>query len=219
VDEIHKENNLRIDEDGASARLLKNGLYDFDANQGEARVFGGQAIVQEHGRQIKVKAGHELLLTDSTKAQRFDKHSAEDSFYRWSSLRSDYLAEANADAARYYYQGGFAWLGGSWYWDPWFGAYTFVPGSGLLYSPFGWAYYSPWWGYEPPFFTYGRAFHHFGHDFDHYRGNRRAVIPGNGFTPDLRRSFGRAPMRQGEPHLSPRLFSAGRGFHGLGQRR
>jgi FecR protein len=29
--DLHKENNIRINQDGASTKLLKNGLYQFDA--------------------------------------------------------------------------------------------------------------------------------------------------------------------------------------------
>ena len=71
--------------------------------------------------------------------------------YRWSSLRSAYLAEANADAAPLYVYGGANWYGAGWYWDPWFSAYTFIPGDGIFYSPFGWGLYSPFYAGWAPF--------------------------------------------------------------------
>jgi len=46
VAEIHRENDLRVSEDGGTTTLLKTGLYDFDANQGQVRVFDGKALVQ-----------------------------------------------------------------------------------------------------------------------------------------------------------------------------
>ena len=52
-------------------------------------------------------------------------------------------AEADADTARLYVNGGPGWYGAGWYWDPWFSAYTFIPGAGIFYSPFGWGFYSP----------------------------------------------------------------------------
>ncbi|MGH9559925.1 MAG: FecR domain-containing protein, partial [Terracidiphilus sp.] len=143
VAEIHSENNLLVNEDGATIQLQKTGLYDFDAEHSQFRVFEGQAMVQTDDKRAKVKGGHELALNVPVeKSQKFDKKSFEaDDLYRWSSLRSAYLAEANVDAAPGYlstawdgwYGGG--WIGAGWYWDPWFSCYTFIPGDGIFYSP------------------------------------------------------------------------------------
>jgi hypothetical protein len=170
VDEIHQQNDIRVKLDGTAARIEKTGLYAFDANQSQVRVLDGEALVQEGDKDIKIKAGHELNVAPgaSQKAEKFDKKAFEDSeLYRWSSLRSAYLAEANADQARVYYVGGGfgpGWWGAGWYWDPWFAAYTFIPGDGIFYSPFGWGFYSPLWAYRAPVF-YG----HYVHDFATYR--------------------------------------------------
>ena len=79
-----------------------------------------------------------------------------DDFYRWASLRSSYLADANVDAAEAYAgSGGWrpgSWYGDGWYWDPWFDAYTFLPGDGIFFDPFGWGFYSPWCA---PYFGFG----------------------------------------------------------------
>jgi hypothetical protein len=151
VAEIHPENNLRVDEDGTATQLLKTGLYDFNRNQRELRVFDGKAFVESGREHVDVKAGRELTLAtnDLSKARKFDKKSYEEGdLFRWSSLRSGYLAEANVDAAGIYAVngwGGPGWWGADWYWDPWFDAFTFIPGDGIFYSPFGWGFYSPWW--------------------------------------------------------------------------
>jgi hypothetical protein len=107
-------------------------------------VFEGQATVQDAGRQVKVKGGREVNLnsTGKLKAHKFDKKSYEGDLYRFSSLRSDYLAEANAQAARVYVTYGW-WPSVGWWWNPWFGGYTFIPATGVFYSPFGWGFYSP----------------------------------------------------------------------------
>src|SRR5579884_586749 len=39
VDEIHKGNDIRVSEDGATTRLLKTGLYAVDANRGQVEVY------------------------------------------------------------------------------------------------------------------------------------------------------------------------------------
>jgi hypothetical protein len=153
VAEIYKQNLLQVQEDGATTQLLKDGLYAFDADNGDVKVFKGEALVTDGDRQIKVKEGHELELKNnaSLKTAKFDKNSFEQSdLYRFSALRSQYLAEANVNAARVYVAGGPGWFGPGWYWDPFFTAYTWIPGGGILYSPFGWGFYSPLWvGYAP----------------------------------------------------------------------
>ena len=155
VAEIHKDNLLRIASDGATTQLLKNGLYGFDADNGQVRVFKGEALVQDGDRNVKVKGGHELDLNagDNLKAHKFNADSYEQSdLYRFSNLRSQYLAEANTDAARIYYAGGPGWYGPGWYWDPFFTSYTWIPGAGVLYSPFGWGFYSPTFVYAAPIY-------------------------------------------------------------------
>ncbi len=168
VAEIHRYNLLKIGADGATTRLLKDGLYAFDADRGEVRVLKGQAVVQDGDQTVKVKGGHELNLnqTGKLKAQKFDKKAFEDSdLYRFSDLRSEYLAEANIDAARRYYAGGSGWNGPGWYWDAPFWAYTWIPGDGILYSPFGWGFYSPWDVYGAPFLWGGYGFGGYGGGF------------------------------------------------------
>lgn len=143
VAEIHKQNNIQVRQDDVTTRLMKTGLYDFAAQPDLVRVFKGEARVNDGDRVVKVKGGQELALNASPKlkAQKFDSGAAKDDFYNWSSLRSSYLSEASANAAQIYINNG--WAGPGWYWDPWFAGYTFIPGSGILYSPFGWGFYSP----------------------------------------------------------------------------
>jgi len=156
VAEIHDQNNLQVSEDGVTTRLAKKGLYEFDADQQQVLVFDGKADVQADDRTVEVKGGHALNLNaeGKLKAKGFDKDDAKKSdLYLWSSLRSSYLAEANEDTARVYVANGYygpGWVGPGWYWAPGFSTYTYIPGSGILYSPFGWGYYSPLVVYRAP---------------------------------------------------------------------
>ena len=171
VASIFPANNVSVNENGVSTRLLKPGLYDFDADHSQVRVYDGKASVEIDGRQVSVKGSHELSLNmRKLKPQKFEKSRYEDDFYRWASLRSSYLTEANVDAARRY-AGGSAWApglwyGSGWYWDPWFDGYTFIPGDGVFYSPFGWGFYSPGFVYAaPPLGFVGGIHHHFGRGY------------------------------------------------------
>ena len=165
VAELHGENNIVIAEDGAKVRLSKTGLYGFDADREVVRVYQGQADVEVNGQHIDVKNQRQLALNagGSMKPEKFDKEQAQDDLYRWSSLRSSYLAEANVDRAQVYEMGN--WYGPGWDWDPYYDCYTYIPGNGIFYSPFGWGFYSPFEvGFAPIVF-----FGHFRHDFDDFR--------------------------------------------------
>lgn len=77
VAEIHPENDIRVEADGETTQLLKTGLYDFDANQQELRVFDGKARVQEPEQSVNVKGGREVSLRSGQEAkpEKFDKKS------------------------------------------------------------------------------------------------------------------------------------------------
>ncbi|MGA2273872.1 MAG: hypothetical protein ABSH00_09980 [Bryobacteraceae bacterium] len=170
VDEIRPENNVRVVEHGSSTQLLKAGLYDFDADHGLVRVFDGEALVQAPGQSAELKRGRQANLNTpgKMKPRKFDEKAQMDDFYRWASLRSSYLAEANVDEARTY-AGGYGWApgwyGAGWYWDPWFTAYTFIPGDGIFFGPFGWGFYSPWYAFGAPYFGFGYGYGGYYHRF------------------------------------------------------
>jgi hypothetical protein len=169
VAELHPENNVVIAEDGAKVRLTKTGFYDFDADHSIVRVYQGQANAEVNGQDIKVENGRQLAFNTgaSMKPEKFDKEQVQDDLYRWSSLRSSYLAEANVDRAKDYQMGN--WYGAGWDWDPYYGAYTFIPGDGIFYSPFGWGFYSPFDVGFAPIFFFGHFDHDFDRDFRHFR--------------------------------------------------
>jgi hypothetical protein len=177
VDEIHPRNNLQITVAGASTRLLKDGLYAFDADKGSVRVFKGEAELQERGdnqKVIKVKGDREVQLaaSETIKPASFDRNQAEDPLYQWSSLRSQYLAEANMNLASAY--AGYGGMNPGWYWDAGFWGYTWLPGDGLLWNPFGWGFYSPRYIYYggPVFYGYRGGYHgYYGRGYAQFHGN------------------------------------------------
>jgi hypothetical protein len=165
--DVLKGNNIQIVDAGSVTRLLKNGLYAFNAAPAKVAVFDGKAEVERDDRTVTVKGGHELDLSSGSRARKFDKKVAEreDPLYLWSSVRSEYLAEASLASARTYVVEPDLWMGAGWYWNPWFSAYSFIPGDGIFYSPFGFGYYSPWFAYRAPVFY--RPWHSYrgGHAF------------------------------------------------------
>ncbi len=206
ADDVHPENNLQVGDRGATARLEKNGLYRFDAERPLIAVYDGKALVQENDKSVEVKKGHALAVdTVPLKSKKFDEKTSEDDLYAWSKLRSEYLAEANASSAQTIVVDN-GWYGPGWYWNPWFSAYTFMPGYGFMYSPFGWGFGSPWaYGgyYGPVYYGYPGVIR---------RGGvvgRRPVAPVHGFS-------GRtAPSFSARPFAANPSFSGGMGgFHG-----
>jgi hypothetical protein len=208
-------NNIVVNAAGMSVRLLKPGLYDFDTAHGAVRVFDGKAEVRWNGGDKQLTSDHEIAFGPAGRArpEKFQKTAFEDDFYRWSSLRSSYMMEANVDAAgRYANQPQMvttAWAGTGWYWDPWFDSYAFIPGDGVFFSPFGWGFYSPWAVWGAPIYGWGGgfwggAYHHFGHGY-----HPPAIATARGFHGHAGHiagsSFGHTPSRG---------FTGGNAFHG-----
>jgi hypothetical protein len=215
VASIYPQNRLIVDEGTAKTQLLKTGFYDFNADQGQVKVFSGKAELQNGDRRVTIKGGHEITLDNpNLKAQSFDKKASENDLYQWSSLRSSYLAQANSDMAPEYYINGYwgpGWFGAGWYWDPWFGGFTFLPAEGIFYSPFGWGFYSPYvvggWGWGWPYYSGGHYYHHF--DSHAMRSERFSPAWGG-----PRGAFDRGGTFHAGAAGGFRGGSAGGGFHG-----
>jgi len=151
VDQIYSQNTILIDLKNGQTQLLKNGLYNFDAGNSTVRVFDGKAAVypganlQANVKPVDVKGGHQLVLNgDLPRPQSFDKDQAKsDPLYKWSSLRSNYLGEANLNLAEQY--AGYSGFYPGWYWAGGPFGYTWLPGDGLFWSPFGYGFYSPYY--------------------------------------------------------------------------
>jgi hypothetical protein len=178
VDQIYPQNTILIDLKNGQTQLLKNGLYAFDAGNSTVRVFDGKAAVfaganlQVNVKPIDVKGGHQLVLNgEPLKSQGFNKDQASaDPLYKWSSLRSNYLGQANLNLAEEY--SGYSGFYPGWYWAGGPFGYTWLPGDGLFWSPFGYGFYSPYYIRGGGFIYggYGRGFYRGGHPVGGYRG-------------------------------------------------
>jgi hypothetical protein len=156
--DLVKDTVMQVSMNGATVQIEKRGLYQFDANQQLVRVLDGKAKVLEASRVKSVDKGDQVVLTSANlKTHGFDKQFAEaDPLYVWSKARSEAESQANvAVASNIGAYGG--WYGPGWYWDPFWAEYAYLPGTGFLYSPFGWGFYSPGFVYAGGF--YGRGFY------------------------------------------------------------
>jgi len=146
VDQLFKENDIHVLENHVPVQLVQTGLYEFNADDGTVLVFQGKAAIDKgHGHWTTIKSGHQVSVAEGLAdlhTAKFNASQQEDAgLYRWSSLRSDYLAEANQQMAGEYGPG----YNPGWYWDPYMYDYTFL-GPYPFYSPFGWGYYPFGWG-------------------------------------------------------------------------
>jgi hypothetical protein len=224
ADQVFPQNHLRVMEGPFTIDVQKKGLYDFDLAEHRVRVFDGEARATNGSHSVELKGGHELdiMAADKVKAHGFDKKDFEGDLYNWSSLRSSYLAEANIGSARTYVSGPGFW-GAGWYWNPWYSAYTFIPGDGFFYNPFGWGFYSPFYVGYAPFGFYGGGFRTFvGYRTPvAFRGGFNGAYHGvSGFRGGASAGNFRAtaPAARGFSGGGFRGGSSGGGFHGGGRR-
>ncbi len=148
VGQLFRNNAITLEAHGVEIALPKQGLYRIETDPARLRVYDGEARVATGAAKMNVKRGREVALdAPALETRNFDAKST-DPFYRWSARRSEYVAQANVISARTAsssgYGSGFASGGyGSWAFNPWFGMFTFLPASGIYWSPFGSAFYSP----------------------------------------------------------------------------
>jgi hypothetical protein len=142
VMELLKDNAITVQFKGATATVSKRGLYRFDADKGRLQVYDGEISLTSGDQTITARKGKEVEIGEKLQATNFDPKDT-DPFYRWAERRSEYIATANVSAARQAGSAGLLASTGSWAYNPWYGMFTYLPGSGYGYSPFGWAYFSP----------------------------------------------------------------------------
>lgn len=158
-DELLPDNALALVYHDEEIRLAKKGLYRLDADRAEFGVYDGEAVVRSDASQLTLKSGKETNLNGVLQAEHFDTRVA-DSFHDWSKQRSAYLAYATVSAGQSLRSSALTW-GGGWGFSPLLDEFTFIPGAGIVYSPFGWQFWSPYttgvYAYVPPYY-YGSYF-------------------------------------------------------------
>jgi hypothetical protein len=145
AEEIAKDTSLTVVCKDGTIAISKAGHYRFDAEPARVRVFAGIADVQIGGQHIEVTAGKMMGLTgDTASVERFDRNDT-DSLDNWARRRGEIMALANVSAAKSLYNSySSVGTGGLWSWNPYFGLYTYIPGSGRFCDPFyGYCYWSP----------------------------------------------------------------------------
>jgi hypothetical protein len=165
ADMIAKETNVTVVVGQGAVELPKAGLYRFNAEPAQIKVFKGDAEVEVAGQTKAVSGGHALgLATETASIEKFDTEDTDD-LDRWSHRRGSYLAAANISAARTLLSSGggpSTWgygMGGGpsmwgygmggvcspvWGYNSYYGMMTFIPCTGSLWSPYGYRFWSPY---------------------------------------------------------------------------
>ncbi len=141
-DELAKGSSLALVYKDRNIELQKQGVYRLDGNTGEFRVYAGRAVVLTGSEQLELKRGKAAELNGPLLAQKFNPKVG-DEFYAWNGMRSGYISSANVSVANSLYNSGTRWSASGWLWDPWYGAFTFIPAGGVFFNPFGWGFWSP----------------------------------------------------------------------------
>jgi hypothetical protein len=152
--EVAAGNSVTISYQDYAVTFVKKGIYRFDSEPAELRVYSGEAVVTHGSNSVHLKDGRALPFTPALVAEKFDNRNG-DELYRWAKKRSEYIAVANLSAARRASNGYTSNSTSSWSYNPYYGMYTFIPGSGMLCDPFAAyaCYYSrgaAWRYYYPP---------------------------------------------------------------------
>jgi hypothetical protein len=155
VDELHSGNHLQVNLDGASATVLKTGLYRFDATPPSVQVIKGKAEVRDDDSHVVAKDKRQVEISPELTATKFHK-PPDDDLARWSALQSRYEYEASLASAQYVYDMGWGWGFSNWYWNPWFGMWAWLPGNPYFVNPYGLWFCNPGFVYNyMPYRTYG----------------------------------------------------------------
>lgn len=141
-DELLKDNAVSLILHGDTIHLQRQGLYRVEAASSELEVYKGEALVETASGPKEVKSGKQAVLGDTVALNHFDQAAAKDDLYQWSSQRSSNLAYATVTASQSVLNTGTTWNGG-WMWSGLLDEWTFLPGAGMLYGPFGWGFWSP----------------------------------------------------------------------------
>lgn len=147
ADDILKDNSVTVVYKDATVHLAKKGLYRFDSEPAQLRVYDGEVEVASGEKNIEVKQGKVLSLDGEMAVTKFDTDTG-DALSRWSRRRGEYVAMANVSAAKSIRDSGLSWNSSSWAWNPYFGMFTFIPMRGAYYSPYGYAFWSPFQVYQ-----------------------------------------------------------------------
>lgn len=170
--DLPKDNAVTIVYKDYTIGIPKKGVYAFNSDPAALRVYQGEALAELDGRRLEVKEGKLLPFDGGLVLAKFDEKEP-NALFAWSRRRSEALAVANVYAARSLSNSGYGWSTGGWMLNPFLGMYSYIPANGIYFSPFGYAFWSPFSVYQAyvPGYYYNPGY---------YSGGGRGVSGGSG---------------------------------------
>lgn len=147
ADDLLKDNGVTVVYKDATIHVVKKGLYRIESDPAQLRVYDGEASVEAAGKTLQVKDGKLLTLDSELAMSKFDKNTG-DALNRWSRRRGEYISMANVSAAKSVLDSGTTYGAGGWFWNSFYGMFTYLPLNGTLYSPYGYRFWSPYSVYQ-----------------------------------------------------------------------
>ncbi len=152
-DDVLKDTNVTIVCQKGTVTMPKAGIYRFNTNPAQLKVYKGSADVELGDQHVTVSTGKMVMLSgESAVLQHFDVEDT-DFLDHWNRQRSEYVAMANVSAAKSLVgnSSSYASLGwglgtpcmGAWGFNSYYGMMTYIPCSGYLMNPYGYRYWSP----------------------------------------------------------------------------
>jgi ferric-dicitrate binding protein FerR (iron transport regulator) len=137
--------HLEVTDGQASVTVERPGIYEFHAGgQASVAVFAGKARIVENDRSVELGQGRQLTWSGNAAAAEAKlARGGGDSLYAWSRQRSLTAAQASVNTAQ-----SLAatnpdnWHGSGWYWNPFLGAWAFLPADYTLSGPYGDRFFS-----------------------------------------------------------------------------
>jgi hypothetical protein len=118
---------------------VKHGLFEIGTNPAQMKVYQGEVIVANGNDKVSVREGRMISFNGALLTEKFNSKKG-DGLLVWSRDRSQFLSAANIASAR---DVGSAFSGSNWYFNAYFGAFTFIPARGTLWNPWGYGFFSP----------------------------------------------------------------------------
>lgn len=167
-DDPMKENSVTMVYGDYQVHVRKSSVMELVSSPAGLKVFHGEAEVELNGTISDVKSGKMLPFTQALAQEKFDVKADGDDLTRWSQERSEAVAVANVSAAKSLrdsggsigslgmmgtglYGNGIYGSGmpyGSWYYNPFYSMYTYIPMNGMFYNPYGYGFFSPYTVYQ-----------------------------------------------------------------------
>jgi hypothetical protein len=164
--------------------VRKASVFEMETNPEQLKVYHGEAEVEANGQTVVVRAGRLLPFGSAMVAEKFDAKEG-DELARWSMRRSQDVSVANVSAAKSLRDSGTSFgPNGGWFYNSFYSMYTYIPGNGTYWNPYGYGFWSPYTVYTvyAPGGYYGGG----------YYGNRGGYSgSNNGRVGDQTATFGR----------------------------